>query len=269
MSGVKGEEGLVSSEEHDSNDPVESRASRRGSTEAPAGDDVFLSAEGIEVDASWGHIYGPVDLTVRRGGVSVLVGAGGRGRTALLLTLAGRMKPTRGTLTAFGRPNDAHHLFTQAAIAKIDEVDGIGQTIRVHDIVTEQVRWGAHWFQWVPQSTEEDLERICRPVFGDYTLPKMDAMVEELPELTAALFQIAVANIRRPPLLVVGGVDKLASVTSAAKLVDRLIELGKEQTVITADVNGIELRDGITDAIEVHNLTDQEFAVLEKEAFTQ
>lgn len=221
------------------------------------------------MDASWGHIYGPVDLSVRAGGVTVLVGAGGRGRTALLLTLAGRMKPTKGSLTAFGRPNDAHHLFRQAGIAKIDEVDGIGQTIRVHDIVTEQIRWGAHWYEWVPQSSEEDLERICRPVFGEYSLPKMDAMVEELPEFTAALFQIAVANVRKPPLLVVGGVDKLASVTSAAKLMDRLIELGKEQTVITADVNGIEKRDGITDVIEVPNLTDHEFAVLEKEAFTR
>lgn len=221
------------------------------------------------MDASWGHIYGPVDLSVRAGGVTVLVGAGGRGRTALLLTLAGRMKPTKGSLTAFGRPNDAHRLFRQAGIAKIDEVDGIGQTIRVHDIVTEQIRWGAHWYEWVPQSSEEDLERICRPVFGEYSLPKMDAMVEELPEFTAALFQIAVANVRKPPLLVVGGVDKLASVTSAAKLMDRLIELGKEQTVITADVNGIEKRDGITDVIEVPNLTDHEFAVLEKEAFTR
>ncbi len=227
---------------------------------------VLLTATGMSVDASWGHIYGPVDLTVRAGGVTVLVGAGGRGRQALLLTLAGRMKPTVGRLEAFGRVDQPHHLFDRAAIANIDEVDGIPQTIRVHDIVTEQVRWAAKWYQWVPQSTDDDLERICRPVFGDYSLPTMDAMVEELPEFTAALFRIAVANIRKPPLLVVGGVDTLASVEGSRRLRERLIALGAEQTVIMADVNGVEMQDGVTDVIEVHNLTDHEFAVLEREA---
>ncbi len=144
-------------------------------------------------------------------------------------------------------------------------MDGIPQTIRVHDIVTEQVRWAAKWYQWVPQSTDADLERICRTVFGEYSLPTMDAMVEELPEFTAALFRIAVANIRKPPLLVVGGVDTLASIEGSQRLRERLIALGAEQTVIMADVNGVEMQDGITDVIEVHNLTDHEFAVLERE----
>lgn len=229
-------------------------------------DEVLIAASGIGVDASWGHIYGPVDLTVRRGGVTVLAGAGGRGRTSLMLTLAGRMKPSTGTLTAFGRANDAHYLFDNAAIANIDEVDGITQTIRVHDIVTEQVRWAANWYEWVPQSTEDDLERICRPVFGDYTLPTMDAMVEELPEFTATLFRIAVANIRKPEILVVGGIDTLHSVPSAAKLLERLVALGREQTVITADVNGVPLNSGVRDLIHVSNLTNHEFATLEQEA---
>ncbi|MGM7670374.1 ATP-binding cassette domain-containing protein [Microbacterium sp. A93] len=236
---------------------------------APTTNDILIDARGLGVEASWGHIYGPVDLKVQKGGVTVLVGAGGRGRTSLMLTLAGRMKPSVGSLTAFGQTNKDHNLFNNAAIANIDEVDGITQTIRVHDIVTEQIRWAARWYNWVPQSTEADLERICRPVFGDYKLPTMNAMVEELPEVTATLFRIAVANIRKPELLVVGGIDTLHSVRGAHTVLDRLVALGKEQTVITADVNGVVRESGVREFVEVPNLTDKEFAILEQEGLSR
>ncbi|MCX2964511.1 ATP-binding cassette domain-containing protein [Gordonia aquimaris] len=225
----------------------------------------LLVAEDISVEATWGHIFGPTSLRVAEGGVTVLVGSGGRGRTALLLTLAGRMKPSSGDLTAFGRRNDAHHLFDQAAIADIDEVDGIEQAIRVHDVVTEQIRWRAPWYKWVTQSAQADLERICRPVFGDLALPSMDAFVEKLPELTASLFRIAVANVHRPPLLVVGGVDRLTRIDSSRILTERLVALGRTQTVITADVNGVHPGVGVRESIRVENLTDNEFTMLEQQ----
>ncbi|MGW0037452.1 ATP-binding cassette domain-containing protein [Gordonia sp. NPDC003376] len=233
---------------------------------AGGGDDTpLLVADNIEVSASWGHIYGPVSFSVRPGGVTVLVGSGGRGRTALLLTLAGRMKPSKGHLHSFGHTNNAQHLFKQAAIAYIDEVDEIEQTIRVRDVVTETIRWAAPWYKWVAPAKQDDLERICRPVFGPYSLPTLEAYVEELPELTAALFRIAVANVRKPPLLVVGGVDRLARVDSAHKLMARLVDLGQEQTVITADVNGGFPDLALRDVITVDNLTDNEFVKLEQE----
>ncbi|MBB4137943.1 ATP-binding cassette domain-containing protein [Gordonia humi] len=225
--------------------------------------ETILQARDMQVKASWGHIYGPVDLDIRRGGVTVLVGSGGRGRTALLLTLAGRMKPTAGTLDSFGRRNSAHRLFSRSALGFVDEVDEIEQTIRVHDVLTEQLRWTAPWYKFVGQSTADDLERLCRPVFGPLTLPTLDAYVEELPELTGALFRIAMANIRRPELLVVGGIDNLRNTASAALMLERLIDLGREQTVITADVNGVDPVDGITDVVDVPNLTDDEFVRLE------
>ena len=71
------------------------------------------------------------------------------------------------------------------------------------------------------------------------------------------------ANIRRPELLVVGGIDNLRRIDSAQILLERLIDLGRHQTVITADVNGVAPRPGITDVITVPHLTDDEFVRLE------
>lgn len=228
-------------------------------------DEFLLVADQIAVRASWGPIFGPTDVAIRPGGVTVLEGSVGRGRTALLLTLAGRMTPTSGRLTAFGRTNDARRLFANAAIADIDEVDGIDQTIRVRDVVTEQIRWQAPWFRWVGQSTPEDLERLCRPVFGPLTLPHLDSFVEELPELTGALFRIAMANLKRPPLLVTGGVDRMTRTSNTDKLLERLVDLGREQTVITADVNGVHRGLGVRQVLRVDNLTDDEFARIVQE----
>ena len=223
-------------------------------------DGAIVALENVSVRASWGHIFGPASFSVQRGGVTVLVGHGGRGRTALLLTLAGRMKPSAGSVHAFGRVNDAHRLFRHAGVGFIDEVDTIAQAIRVRDVVTEQLRWTARWYKWVPPAKHEDLERLCRPVFGDLELPSLHAMVEELPELSAALFRIAAANARSPEILVVGGVDKLTSVDSTQLLMERLVEMGRTQTIITADVNGDRFATGAREYIEVEGLTNREFA---------
>ncbi|UOQ59430.1 ATP-binding cassette domain-containing protein [Leucobacter rhizosphaerae] len=225
----------------------------------------LLVLDQVSVEASWGHIFGPVSFTVPRGGVTVLVGHGGRGRTALLLTLAGRMKPSSGSLTSFGNTDDPHALFRRAGVGFITEVDEIVQAIRVRDIVTEQLRWNEKWFKWVAPAQQKDLERMCRPVFGDLELPDIDAMVEELPELTAALFRIAAANARKPELLVVGGVDLLASDTASAQLLERLVALGETQTIITADVNGRRTDAAVKEYIDVPNLTNHQFAELERE----
>ncbi|HNP57644.1 MAG TPA: hypothetical protein PK331_07285 [Gordonia sp. (in: high G+C Gram-positive bacteria)] len=166
-------------------------------------------------------------------------------------------------MSAFGRDNDHHHLFANSALALVDEVDGVAEAVTVKDVVSERLRWDAPWFKWVRAAHEEDLERLCRPVFGDFPLPTLGAYLTDLPELTDALLRIALANVKRPPLLVVGGTDQLTREASSELLLERLVALGEHQTVITADVNGAPATSGVADVIAVHNLTDGEFARLD------
>lgn len=70
-------------------------------------------ARGIRMRGPWGPVYGPVDLEIEDGGLTVLVCPAGSGRTALLMTLAGRMAPVSGELTVFGRRRPARSSTTR------------------------------------------------------------------------------------------------------------------------------------------------------------
>lgn len=186
----------------------------------------------------WGPVYGPIDLDITGGGVTALVCPAGSGRTALLLTLAGRMRPASGELTVFGHTR-AKDIFAASALAGIDELDTVAESVTVRDLITEQLRWDAQWYRLIRRAAEEDLARVCGPVFGELPLPPLTEYFEELSELDRLLLRIALANTLRPPLLVVGHLDFVTSDRNRDLLIGRLLELGRQQTVITATVNTI------------------------------
>ncbi len=208
----------------------------------------------------WGPVYGPVDLQVEMGGVTVLVCPAGSGRTALLMTLAGRMRPESGELSVFGRSR-ARDIFAHAALAGIDELDTVAESVTVRDLITEQLRWDANWYKLIRRADEADLARVCGPVFGELPLPPLTEYVEELSELDGLLLRIALANTAKPPLLIVGSLEQVTSDHNRALLVARLIELGRDQTVVTASVNGVTGESvSQTRQIEVQNASRAELA---------
>ena len=54
----------------------------------------YMAARGLELKTLAGYAYKGVDLEVSKGELFAVRGRNGSGKTALLLTLAGRMKPT-------------------------------------------------------------------------------------------------------------------------------------------------------------------------------
>lgn len=210
----------------------------------------------------WGPVYGPIDLDIEAGGVTVLVCPAGSGRTALLMTLAGRMAPDSGDLTVFDRRR-AKDIFDVAALAGIDELDTVAESVTVRDLITEKLRWDAPWYRLVRRADARDLHAVCAPVFGDLPLPPLTEYVEELTELDRLLLRIALANTARPPLLVVGNLDYVTSDRNRDSLIERLIALGSRQTVITATVNGVTGHD-VRAQLPVANTTRAELASHQK-----
>jgi ABC-type multidrug transport system ATPase subunit len=195
-----------------------------------------ITARGIRVSGPWGPVYGPVDLDVPDGGLTVLICPPGTGRTALLMTLAGRMSPNDGTLTVLGATR-AREVFKLAALAGVDEIDTVPESVTVRDLLTEQLRWNAAWYRLIRRADDEDLRRVCAPVFGDLPLPHLDQFVEQLGELDAILLRIALADTTTPRLLVVGSLDSVANDQERALLLDRLVDLGARQTIVISSSN--------------------------------
>ncbi|MBO0680746.1 hypothetical protein JRC04_25050 [Mycolicibacterium sp. S2-37] len=202
------------------------------------GPESAVTARGISMSGPWGPVYGPVDLDIPAGGVTALVCPAGSGRTALLMTLAGRMRPKTGTLSVFGHTRP-RRIFDAAALAGIDEIDQVVESVTVRDALTEQLRWDAAWYRLVRRADDAQLRAVCGPVFGDLPLPPLTEFVEELTELDRLLLRIALADTSRPPLLVIGNLDYVTSDRNRELLVERLIDLGRSQTVVTATVNGV------------------------------
>ncbi|MEU7867496.1 ABC transporter ATP-binding protein [Dactylosporangium sp. NPDC049140] len=63
-----------------------------------------LVAEGLGARTRRGWVFRDVDLTVDAGEFVTLAGAGGSGRTSLLLALAGYFRTTEGTVRRLARP---------------------------------------------------------------------------------------------------------------------------------------------------------------------
>ncbi len=211
----------------------------------------LVSARAIELHGPWGHVFGPLDLDIDEGGVTVLAAQSGAARTALLMALCGRMRLSGGTLTVLGKTNQPQKVFAQSAVACMNELDGVSPSVTVRDIVTEQLRWDSAWFKFVPRVHEDGVERMCAEVFGDVPLPPLNGFVDDLPEIQQMLLRIAVANTRRPPLLVVGRLDKVADDDERCILLERLVALGEKQSVITADVNPLPADSGVRAVVEL------------------
>ena len=232
-------------------------ASTDSAPEDPAAEPA-ITARGLTLRGPWGPVYGPVDLDVPAAGVTVMVCPAGSGRTALSMTLAGRMRPTSGSLTVFGQTR-ARDIFAVAALAGIDELDTVAESVTVGDLITEQLRWDASWYRLIRRADDDDLRRVCGPVFGELPLPPRSEFVEELTELDGLLLRIALANTRRPALLVVGNLEQVTSDANRELLVDRLVDLGRAQTVLTASVNGVAARPGLRE-IPVASVSRAELA---------
>jgi len=171
-----------------------------------------VDARDLALHGRRGVVYGPVDMTVAPGTLTILHGPQGGGRTSLLLTLAGRMVPDRDSrLTVLGHmlPAERRSVQAVAALAGFTGIDELDESVTVGALLRERLGWLAPWYRRTPAVTTSVATSWLSRAFGDRAVPPPGTLVWDLDEVDLLLVRIGLALVQQPDLLVVEDVDQV------------------------------------------------------------
>ena len=192
----------------------------------------LITATGLGVDGEHGPLFSDIDLDITSGFHAIQM-PGGPGQDALLLTLAGRFKPSQGTVTVLGdtQPRAIRRHCSIAAFADIDELE---ESVTVQTVLAEQRRWLAPWYARVPiQAGQTELAEV----FGEIPPPSGRTFIVELSDLELFLLRITLALFSDRPILVVGDLEQVRDNSRREIAVDRLGEIATRRTVVVGVTN--------------------------------
>ena len=196
-----------------------------------------VTALALQLHGDRGPVFGPVDLEVAAGTLTLVQGPQGAGRTSLLLALAGRMVPDPSSeLVVLGRRLPAQRTLTQreVALAGFTGIDELDDSVTVGAHVRERLAWLAPWYRRAPRAGQAIVDGVLLPIFGDLPVPGAGTVVWHLDEVDALLLRIALATAQRPRLLVVDDVDQVHDRARRRIVWDRLAALAATGVTVVA-----------------------------------
>jgi len=179
--------------------------------------EVVARMDGIHVVLEGNEILKGVDFTLRKGEVVAIMGPNGSGKTTAMLTLAGAIKPTKGTVETMGQVG---YVFQHAAL----------QTIAM--TVEEELGFGPKILDW----PEPDTDAFVREGLEWTGLDPLACPLDLHPS-DIRLLAIAACNTRVTSLVLdepTIGFDS-AGMKKVADLIQVLRQQGKALVVITHD----------------------------------
>ena len=192
----------------------------------------LITAEGLGVNGEHGPLFSGIDLALPAGFHAIQM-PGGPGQTTLLLTLAGRFKPSHGTVTVL-RDTAPRAIRRHCAIAAFADIDELDESVTVETVLAEQRRWLAPWYSAVPlQAGQAELTEV----FGEAPPPSPDTYIVELSDLDLFLLRITLALLSKRPILVVGDLEQVRDNSRRAIAVERLGAVAAQRTVVVGVTN--------------------------------
>ena len=182
-----------------------------------------LVADELTVSYKRGLVYGPISFTADDG-LTVICGPAGSGRTSLLLTLAGRMRPSSGTLSVLGEdlPRHARRVQRRTGVSGFHGIDSLEESVTVGAAIRERHAWLAPWWSFIRAVDDAEVFRVCGPVFGDIPVPAASTMIWDLDEVEMVLLRASLAMMSRPSVLFFDQVEQVHSPEARRLLWSRL-----------------------------------------------
>lgn len=175
-------------------------------------DSPILVADELALRTRRGHVFGPIDLTLCAGDLAMLVGPAGTGKTALLLALGARMRPTSGSLLLGGIDARIHpeRARRRAAFGLVPGVNDLAGSLTVRDTIRRELAFAGK------SPAETSIVRVLSPL-GSSIDPS--ARVGALTAGQRAELGVALALTADPALLLVDAIDADLSPEECARLV--------------------------------------------------
>lgn len=208
-------------------DADESQVSKE---EGPAS--AIVEARGLAVNGEHGALFSGIDVSLARGFHAIQM-PGGPAQQALLLTLAGRFKPSHGTVAVLG-DTKPRTIRRHCAIAAFEDIDELEESVTVRTVLNEQRRWLAPWFSRV--SVGDGYAEMCT-TFGDLTPPPLKSYLAELDDLDLFLLRISLALLSDRPILVIGDLEQVRDNFRRELAVERLGWIATHRTVVVGVTN--------------------------------
>lgn len=171
--------------------------------------DLAVSARGLGLAGPRGAVYTDVDLDLSSGEVVALDGPAGSGRTALLLTLAARMKPSRGTLVVLGHalPKGRRDVQHHTAIAHLTGIDDLDEGLTVGELFEERAGLSVPLWRRPLRYADPLASELAAAAFGAGDEVPWDTLGWQLTPLQRLQTCLLLALVGSPRLVVVDDVD--------------------------------------------------------------
>ena len=155
----------------------------------------LLRASGLGLRGGRGWVFRDVDLDLPAAGLAAIAGPAGSGRSMLLLTLAGRAKPTTGTVSIAGQTS-VKAIRRAVAVARITGAVELEPDLRVRDHLVELRALLGDGVDFA----------AARETVG--LLAAADERVADLDAVQATLLSLALAQATGPQVIVLDDLDR-------------------------------------------------------------
>ena len=184
----------------------------------------IVEAHGLELRSLLGCPYSGIDLAVKQGEVFAFRGRNGSGKTALLLTVAGRTRFTKGSLSVLGYelPRERHAVQKRVGLALFDGLNDLTDTQLVRLAV------GAEFELYQRTLTREDVARYLE----EWKLADIaEKRVRDLTRAELERLGIALAWAGHPDIIVVDDIESQLTKDQSIEIMRDLIALARKRNV--------------------------------------